>query len=736
MDNIDKEFQIKKSIVSLIKDKNLKMYLFELEPPYDDETIKEDIIFDHQVVEKIIYLLFMFYYSLYLKQKEDISNKYIKNKRVITNFDKLFINQEISLDFMLFILSELQITRDNTDFLKDDLPVTEWKKELNLYRSKSKAIGKSQIDILEKLYKTIKSAPILQMLKLIFVENDENSVFGNEVKTVDFEMAVDHEKIYIPSNHMILVDAKYNAYYYGVNSIKYQENTHVARYKSLNNKNKFSEYIKLKFKNEVNDRKTLRSIIIEQVFKKNTLEDEEAILMNKLYGKGFDKIRILALAIADLINNNSNRYIGVKIKQKYLINSELSHLISNIHNQDKINWDNPITILLIEVGPSELLSNILDDHEFIFRRIMENISKRVNDTRIKEKMINKYEKIRTSTDNTLLRDKFTSSKHRENHYLNYERKLMVKTIIEYLNNLSKEKDELSYPGIVESLPNRIRHYKEIVMSSKSRTKKVIEINYLFEEVFKFLNVFYSGLIGYSNEYFSLDLDNLKPLEIQKKCEDAFIKDAEKEINNLRKASIGKLVGQFKEILKTTYGKEVTPDGENLNGIIGRFEVCPFDAFSELVDYQKDGQYDFTKMINNIKHSDDHSKGTVEPPTNEDYRDFYRRGLDILMLLLKNNSSNIRESYFSDDVSLMPVFPYTIQFNMNRKKKDGYDIKSYSMESLDNTIKDIKILSTREHTEHENYYCIPNAMSSTKKYWIEPFFIRSEILDNILIKKED
>ena len=735
MNKLEEKNKIKKEIVSLIRDDNLRIYLFDTDTPYGEEEITEEIYFGYQIVEKIIYLLFMLYYSLYIDQKKGMHNNYIKNKRVLRNFDKLFISQEISLDFMLFILSELQIVRDNSELLIDKMLFNDWKQELQLYQKTSKSNVKSELELLRKILKIVQSAPILTKLELVYDENNENKVFDCEVKTVNFKITLDsNEKDglvekKILSNNMFLIDTDKNLNYYAVYRIEYMGDSYSARYKDLNEKKKYSEFIKLNYNKE----SSLRVFSIERGFQNSTVEDEEAILMNKLYGKGFNKIRILALAIADLINDKGNR-LALQIKQKYLVNTELSHLVNDIYDNDKTNWDNAITILLIEIGPSELLANILDNNEFIFRNLMDNISKRMNDKVIIDDMINGYNSIRINTDNSLLKDKFTSSVHRDNYYLEYERKLMAKTIIQYLNNLSKGNTELKYPGLVESLPNRIKHYREIVTSQKSITEKVIEINCLFEEVFKFINVYYIGLIGYAKEYSKLDSDKLELQEIKERCEEVFINEAKDEFEKISGKSIGELIGRFKEILKMAYDKTETTVESNLEKIIGRFEICPYNEFIDLVDDKKGEQFGFTTMINNKKHSEDRSKSKSSLPTNSDYERFYERGYEILMLLFRNKDFNKNGSYFSTNISLMPIFPYTIKFNMNRKMKDGYEIKSYSMESIDNVIQDIKILSSVEHTEHENYYCIPNFMSSTKKYWIEPFFIRSEIVDSILAKK--
>lgn len=722
--------EVVEEINSLVRDDEVKNWLFDTKF-LDFDNINSNIV---KTVNKLIHLLFYVFYSSYLDNNISDNIAIFQNPRVKKNFEKLFKTQKLNIDFMFFIITELQIDSNISEaqncmhILNNSFSYQYWKRKVKFTFKSSRSInGKSKE--LESLILTLRSTPLLKILKI--KTNDTTGSFEFSLSDIGFP------EIIIDSYNMIYLNEEDNYYYSLYNMKVINDVEYVPIYKVLSNDPLFQENPNLRKDSKIN-------FMIDFLYRKVAMKKQDSLLMNNLYGDRFDKIRILALSISDILRKMEG--LRFKVSTKYLYDEQFLTKIGLHHLDDEDgnkNWDNIITILLIEIGPSELLYELLDDSEIIFEFLMNNISNRLNDEILKTQYMNKYVSEKIKLLKRLNSNKLSTKKLLDIFLKDYEKLLMVKTIINYI---SKDCEDV-YPNIVESIIILQKQYNEIVCSSTGAEEKIIKIGQLFERTFKFILVFYAGVIAYSKKHLNLTEkreenksksphlnEEFTQINIQKECEEQFKEASKKKWKEIKKKrlTLGMAFGEFRNLAKSTYkiidknSIRISPDGYALEKTIGRYSVCNMEKFSSIVD-GTENRLGFNEILIQVKHGPD-AKTSIREYNKNDLEDFFERGLDLLMYLTNNGTNS--NYHFSKSISFTPVFPFVMQFSMNTKTKDGYSVSSYSVKSIDNKITNIKFLSAKQHQEHENYYCIPNASSSTDVWWIEPFFIRCDLLDDI------
>ena len=728
--------EVVEEINSLVRDDEVKNWLFDTKI-LDFDYITFNIV---KTINKLIHLLFYVFYTSYLDNNISDNIVIFQNPRVKKNFEKLFRTQKLNIDFMFFIITEFQIDSNISEaqncmnLLNNKFSYQYWKRKVKFTNKSSRSIGGKNKD-LESLILTLRSTPLLKILKI--KTNDKTGSIEFSLSDIGFP------EIIIDSYNMIYFVEDDNNYYTLYNMKVINEVEYVPIYKVLSNESLFQEHPNLTENSKIN-------FLIDFLFRKVAMKKQDSLLMNNLYGDQFDKIRVLALSISDIIRKKDG--LQYKLSTKYLDDEEFLSKIGLHHLNDEDgqkNWDNIITILLIEIGPSELLYELLDDSEIIFEFLMGNISNRLNDENLKIQYMSKYVSEKDKLLKRLNASKLSSRKLRDYFLTDYEKLLMVKTIVNYI---SQDCEDV-YPIVVESIIMLQKQYNEIVLSSTSAEEKVLKIGQLFERTFKFILVFYAGVFAYSKKHLALSEkkeekkskniqlgEELTQINIQEECEKQFKVASKKRWKEIKKKklTLGMAFGEFRNLAKSTHTildkstVQISSNGYALEKTIGRYSVCDIEKFSSIVD-GTESRLDFNNILVQVKHGPD-EKNSIRRINKSDYEDLFERGLALLMYLTNNGITS--NYHFTRSISFTPIFPYVMQFSMNTKKKDGYSVSSYSVKSIDNEITNIKFLSAKQHQEHENYYCIPNASSSTDVWWIEPFFIRCELLDDIFRQEID
>ena len=210
-----------------------------------------------------------------------------------------------------------------------------------------------------------------------------------------------------------------------------------------------------------------------------------------------------------------------------------------------VNWDNVITILMFEEGPTELLEFILDSDGIYFDKILNNLEIRYNKAGFARKMKEIYEK--TQTEQMGLVCKYIDEQSSiVKNIITINKTIMTKTIIDGLAELEKNKKH-SNSQFVESLPMRITSIDKVIASNEPIESKIIKINKALEKTFRYVIPFYYGIIAYQTYkeqvFADREAQNLKKghsdsalitdESIFVACEDIFYETAKKKSEQLK-----------------------------------------------------------------------------------------------------------------------------------------------------------------------------------------------------------
>lgn len=682
-----------------------------------DEIDRHDLktyVVDHAY--RLLSVSFTMFYCVYVYEKKNNLKTGILNDRVRKHFSKLYYSNNITLDLLFFILMELQIESQNSKnselkyFINNSFSLSYWK-EIFKHQIMNDRELKDMGEMLESFELTLNALPFTKITK---IADEEEGLSFNVKKGRVLNMN-------IPSYGLILLDNQQFKYKI-LDSLTLTDGEYNAVYKFLSINPEYTLP-------EVIDRKSNLQSVLEVNFAVKHRTNNDGILISKLYGSNFDRIRLLALAISDIVSEND--LIEDRVKEQF---ESLEVFKTGVHASSSTNMtlDNMVTILIIENGPSEVLQYVLDDFEITFNRILENLAMRMDTEGELPKVLEKYHFERRKLVRRYNNDKFTSSQKREEWVNRHKRDLMIQSIVMYVSHQEEE-----YHHLVESIHMRKTHFVELYKSKKNIDLKIKEANYIFERTFAFLNIFYSGLIGYAEAEVEFETLTEKSGQYnennaeakQEVCEAAFVKAATDWVTNYNNQgkSLGSLMSHFQQMMLSTFEirnhkLNVKKSGRALEKVIGRYKIGNCQAFSSLIS--GGDNVTLQSMVNNFKHF--YTKVILK----DDLRTGFERGFKIFEFLM-NNRLDIDRDIFSTELSHMPIYPLVIEFSMKKKMKDGYSISSYTVKGLESNAVDVKILSSKQHHENEHYYCIPNVTSSSEFWWIDPFFIKCSKVDSIL-----
>src|SRR5262249_33955988 len=260
----------------------------------------------------------------------------------------------------------------------------------------------------------------------------------------------------------------------------------------------------------------------------------------------------------------------------------------------------------------------------------------------------------------------------------------------------------------------------------------LRVGKLLERTFKFLICFYSGLQGYLKA-------KQRARWHRKDLERAMLIEAKKTIDRIWRAAPGPLLGEFRTQTKDlSENNEITQfadlaaaadrDEDGLAyPLLGRKQVCNTDLYKELTSPE------YTSVFNRIKHDLVYGPKVRGQVTQSEMRMFLESSVRLFDFLRTGNDDvGNREGY-----SLEPIYPMVISFQEEHRNRDELIIYDYEIYSLNRMrAPKIRILTSYEYSTNENYYCIPFYNRSTTKWWLDPFLIRCNQFDSVLLGSGD
>jgi len=648
-------------------------------------------------------------------------------KRVFDAFSLIYNGETIGLDLMVYILTEMQMDemafgersyfRGIISSSQGAIQIPSLRILIKTWFQSAKHAERDQNILLEKLTGLCNAFPFLFNTSASFRKED-NVPF----EVVDLSFKNDREII---DSHMILIKNDYGFYY--LSSYEYNGNQSKLVYQSLNGMESYHETLATHF---FRQRAAIR----------NDNTTPSSIFAKSLFSMSFKYIKNLSLSISDAITPATKQKIYEHFSLKYNDVFELGFKTSS-----ELLWDNIITILIIEEGPTELLEIILDSDGFYFENILENLEVRYNSVGFANNVKQEYD--------TLQREELAVLKNHNDDcgsiiksISTINRTLMAKGIIDGLASLESNKKK-SNAIFVESLAVRIKNVDKIIASTGSNKSKVLKINKALEKTFRFMIPFYKGVIAYQQEKenqlnkIDTDKDDKKGEALFEKCEDKFFEVAEKSISEISKLSLGKLVMEFRLLCKSVVqmnGRQMIlrPEGQLLRGAIGREYICSLDTFEKLIEIKTDDSMAdldrIPKDIINYINIEKHDKGYDAVRANIALYNKFLISVKQLLFFFIYNEDFEKEMILGQQMSYDPVYPYVVRYSTKSENRDGYKINSFTVFPSEESMRsEIKILSERDYEINERYYCIPSENTSNSRWWIEPFLISCRKYDKLI-----
>ena len=712
-----------KEVNAKIKDPVLKELLFGM-----DEVEGSDIK-GIGVLYKMMTFTFMFAFAKY-KYDRDFKKIRIDTpnaKRVIDAFECIYNGEDVGLDLIIYVLTEMQldvISMGERSYFKGvfenrnrlQIPVLRnvigtWLQSIKRSEQRDEVLLSYFVGLFENL-------SVLRNVKLI---EGEDGYYSFEFEPYD---------CVIPSYFLIKKGDHDNFFYLASYEISANHQCRLTYYT-------FAGTEILNIDVSVRD-------FLSNAGMKNHTSAPKSILAKSLSSLSFKYIKNLSLAVSDTVTKETRRKIYEHYSMKYSDIFELGYK----KNLNEINWDNVFTILMIEEGPSELLEFLLDSDGFYFEKILRNLEVRYNKAGFAMDVKEKYEEAQDlelgmvkkyATDNMAFIKTLDS----------INKTFMAKSIIDGLAILeSNEKKHDAH--FVESLPMRIKTLDKIIAASDSAMSKALKINKVLEKTFRYIIPFYEGIIGYQMakdelraEFLSknISLDLMDKKQQKEICENAFFESATKSKEAIIRMPLGKLVVAFRELSQSLFDNKggrisISDRGKALKNAIGRNYICSYDTFEGILKFTKEDvehividhiPEDITNFINNEKHD----KPETLVANVVLFNKFLLKAKELLYYFIYNEDYQ-REMILGQQISYDPVYPYVVRYTVKSENRDGYSINNFSVFMTDDNItSEVKILSEWDYDINEKYYCIPNIECSNKRWWIEPFLISCKRYDELI-----
>lgn len=481
----------------------------------------------------------------------------------------------------------------------------------------------------------------------------------------------------------------------------------------------------------------------------------------------FKYIHRLALCISDVLGAGTKRDLLDRINEKDVYRD-------NFRNKDieEINWDNTLVMLMLEDGPSEIIETVLRSDINAFENILKSVMVRFLSRNVEITGEDGAAKPITYKDlkNEYLRRERLELAYQEVMQSGISRNRKVRTWIKNARIFLMSQFIIS--KVAETEVKNEAFYAESITMKLQKINSAIEkngsvaslsmINKTLERVFRTLILFYNGIVEYAKareeklSQYGLNERHREGVlkEIQEASEDAFFTYVKERLAQkhtvdgrppIKKASLGILIEEFCELCRkmdSSRGKATTynEDGMLLHSVIGRRKICDLSIFRKITEHSAT-ESDFqgvtnppltlTAFFNKVLKHDDPTVNVDDPKIIYNYINYIKDLFEFLNLNddFKNKNRLPVQNIFD------PIFPYVVRYSERNENRDRCSVCQYII-NTDGGFEDtkIKMLTEYDYVMNELYYCIPNAESSTKNWWVSPLLISCRRFDELLLER--
>ncbi len=461
--------------------------------------------------------------------------------------------------------------------------------------------------------------------------------------------------------------------------------------------------------------------------------DADLEALRKVLSFDYKNLRSFALVISDSLNQSHKQYLFEICKNKY------PTILPNISDSqsEAIYWDNVITLLLVEIGPSDFLYSIMSDD--LYEQLMRNMAYRCIDRNLK---IQSEERFRAEI--AELKKVCGTKKAMFEHH----KKLLQCNFLIQMTGLKSEEEKTAFSPFEESLmykfdrmQNSLRILGRTNLSLEDCNAQKENLSECFRNIFLMLQIFYEGLDSYA-EAMRSSKANATRAEMHESCKKAFISAAKKKYYKIKDLSLSKMYDKFYEMCieyNTTLQSEgfnVSEKARNLKCILTRNYICDvgkLNYFASIV-------FDDGTESNLFAMLEDIDKYTKQ----KNYEKWLGYFKDFFMFLIYNDDYMERGIYENHPEQLMdkdydPIYPYVVFYYQENIDKDHLKKCNYRVpipcsrltEENKNEGFMVTLLTDNEYTPNGNYFCIPLKYGSTEDWWINPFMISTQEFAEIM-----
>lgn len=477
-------------------------------------------------------------------------------------------------------------------------------------------------------------------------------------------------------------------------------------------------------------------------------EKQDASIIKKFLSFNYKNIRQFALIISDAIQNTElPQELLEKFVKSYKKNSQVFNAIK-FNTADEVYLDYIITLMLVEMGPSDFLEQILSS-DAVYNNIMDNIGWRC----IGRKERTDYEKTFQSDLENIRKQYPRNNKQFERLRLELKVSNVVKAM-GFFREVDTDTFEESLSSKYENINEYIKTLKEyklhpddVKKDDRDNSKK--GLREIFKDMFIFMNIFYTGLNAYaetkrdilnsgntasSPENEEMDEDERNKAR-RRVCTDSFIRVAGKKYAEIKDRSLTEAFDDFCSLCKMYSGKNKLT--ENLKMLITRSYICNVSRLEYYAKIKCDDGEETTifHMLEN------YSDKYYDDSHFSEWLDYFK---DVFFFLIYNEDY-YRRGLFKDEDAFVdkdcdPIYPYLVNYHRENTDKDNLKKCTYNVPvPVKNSVTDnldkgfVVNLLTEEHYPPVPHFCIPLKYGSTDNWWINPFMIPKRIVKEI--KKE-
>ena len=470
---------------------------------------------------------------------------------------------------------------------------------------------------------------------------------------------------------------------------------------------------------------------------------EEIHEMRKFLSFNYKNIREFAIIISDALKNSP-----LKKKEIFdLCRQRNSKIIpTDIQSADSadIYWDNTITLMLVEIGPSDFLEHILDEDN-IYDAIIDNIEWRFAGYNFISTLKSEYD-----AQYAYLVKRFEANERAFNAQL---LNLRIRTV---LGAMGFDKEETrSIHAFEESLTFKFENINNCIATLRQycdNANGVVDIVKcdaaramladIYKNIFVFLQIFYSALDSYAITKQDIEKENMvlqlseddmrkKRREDRRKLIDKFAESAADRYEEIYKQTLTQSFESFCELCKkyNTFDSgldfSISDLAKNLKYLITRNYICDekkLRFFTE-IEMENGSKSTIFEMLENFssKYYND-----VNYPT---WLSYFQ---DVFLFLIYNEDYSDHGLYQKnntlEDKDCDPIYPYLVTYYKENTDRDNLKKCTYRVPIPTKKDTDPKeqgyvvTLLTEQEFPATTYFCVPLRYGSSEQWWINPFLI--------------